>query len=542
MHILRLLSSVLIALCLAALAWWILSVYTPVASIDIPDVTTRFSGENAMQYLHVLTHQYRGRIVGSEQGFASAEYVAGIFRSFGLQIETQDFREAGTSSPDGSVRGWYEGRNVLGILPGQGTGIVVLTAHRDCVPEAPEGAYDNGSGTAVVMELARVMSGGGPHRYTHVFAALDGEEAGLAGARALMYDRPDMLSDIRLMINLDMVGLNGTQGLGVTHTQYLPPKTRSLVASHFGNPYYRLFQAPAGRGSDAQLFVWRGLPTLDFFDQLQSGTRYGHHSAEDTYEQITPDSIQLAGRIVERLILEGDAIGAFTPAAGLMVSNQSGVLSAWRYRLGGLLILSICALPFVFRFHRTVKFSRPTWILAAYVFIVGMLTAISGHWSGSAAFFIFPFLGTTAILILFAFAVRRDKIVNPRLGHLLVAATPALLFAGTWQLIGFWSLGFWTAAIAYIPAVLLTWKAGWAWRLMDVLITLPMVLVTWLIGAGAWLMAPLHAFPSNKLPSFASLYTAAALIGIWAIFGRRPSGRLYREAINSQNSDYGLNP
>ena len=115
---------------------------------------------------------------------------------------------------DLSTFGWFRGRNVIGISPGTEKGTILFTGHRDAVPKAPEGAYDDGSGTAAVMELARVLSPG-LHRYTYVFAALDGEEVGLAGARVLMNRRIPELKDIRLSINLDPSGRR-------SHSMYLP--------------------------------------------------------------------------------------------------------------------------------------------------------------------------------------------------------------------------------------------------------------------------------------------------------------------------------
>jgi hypothetical protein len=70
----------------------ILSVYTPISKAQkTPAVTVRFSGEQAIQRFDSLTQQFKGRIVGSRQGFAAAEYIAQVFRSYGLNAEMQDF-------------------------------------------------------------------------------------------------------------------------------------------------------------------------------------------------------------------------------------------------------------------------------------------------------------------------------------------------------------------------------------------------------------------------------------------------------------------
>ncbi len=521
MQIRRLFLSVFLTLCAASLAWWILSVYDPEVPVqNLPDVSMRFSGKQAMQQLHVLTHQFKNRVVGSPQGFAAADYVADQFRLFGLEVETQDYHEVGLRA-DNTGWGWYKGQNVIGILLGQEAGTVVLTAHRDCVPEAPEGAYDNGSGTAAVLELARVMAESGPHRYTYVFAALDGEEYGLTGSRVLMNNRPAELKDVRLMINLDMVGLKGIQAIGITHTQYLSPETRALVASDFDIPYYDLFQFPAGRGTDALLYAWRGLPTLDFYDMTAPGIRGKYHSTEDTYDQISAESIQLAGRTAERLIRRGDTTGAFTRSQGLVASNSDGILLPWRYRLGGACILAALMIPILFCLCPLSGSARPVGIMVILVLLALVLTAASAQWTGGFFFIALPILGTIAFVTLQAVATRRSLSSAPGLGRLILSAAPSLLFAGTWLLTGLWPLGLWVATLAYLPAVLVAWKPGWGWRVFDVFLILPVVLGTWLIGVGSWILAPLHAFPPTKLPLFSALYLTVTLIGIWGIFGRR---------------------
>jgi hypothetical protein len=519
MRIGRLVLAVCLTVGFAFLALWFLSSYVPVSSPEkTPAVATRFDGKQAMRRLDSLTHQFKGRVVGSAQGFAAADYVASQFRTYGLKVEAQDFREAG--AVDRFESGWYRGRNIIGVLPGWGKGTVVVTAHRDCVPSAPEGAYDNGSGTSVVLELARVLATGGPHRYTYAFAALDGEEIGLAGARFLMNHRPEALKDIRLMINLDEVGLREADLRAVWYSQYLSTGARALAETHFKIPHYELFQIPMGRGSDALLYTWRGIPALDIFEASSKKSGQNHNAA-DTYDQISAGSIQKVGRDLEQLILQGDELDAFAPAPGLVPSNEFGVLPFWRYLAGGVCILIVLAVPLLFRLRFLGSGGRPGWVMAFFALLAGILTALSTLWSGSAAFIALPLLGTLALLILEAVALRLGKIPDSRIGRFIVAAVPSSLFAGTWLLTGLWPLGLWMAAPAYLSAAFLTWKTGWGWRVLDIILLLPSLLLTSCIAMAAWIMAPLHMFPPGKLPIFTALYAAAALAGIWGIFGRR---------------------
>jgi hypothetical protein len=518
----RLLLAAFLTVCLSVLACWILSVREPVAPArNVPRVPALFDGSQAMHQLDLLTHRFKGRVAGSAQGFAAANYIAGQFRAYGLKVEVQDFREVGYMF-DRAQWGWYPGQNVIGILQGQAKGAVVLTAHRDCVAKAPEGAYDNGSGTAVLLELARVLAAGEPHRYTYVFIATDGEELGMSGSRALMNKRPSALQDIRLMINMDMLGIKGNPQLGVSHTQFLPPETRALVATSLHIPKYNLLQFPMGRGTDAQIYVLRGLPTLDIREFLQAFTKAETHNARDTYDRISTDSIQKAGRTVEQLIREGDAMGVFVPSEGVVASNQSGILLPWRYRLGGACIFLALVLPLLFHLRPINGGYRPVKVMAVLILFVGVLTYLSAFWSGSLIFAALPFWGIIAFVVLQIVVICRAKGEDDGLGRLLVSAAPSLLFAGTWGLTGLWPLGFVLAVLAYFPAVLVTWKTGWRWRLFDIALTMPMFLLTFPIALIACLSAPLRFFPPAKLPFFAALYFAITLIGIWGIFGHRP--------------------
>jgi hypothetical protein len=105
--------------------------------------------------------------------------------------------------------------NVIGDLPGFGEGargVVLLTAHLDSVnlaggPSAPApGADDNGSGSAGVLEMARVLAGR-PWRHDLRVLLFGGEEQGLHGSRQYVAGLPaPERTRIRAVLNLDMVG------------------------------------------------------------------------------------------------------------------------------------------------------------------------------------------------------------------------------------------------------------------------------------------------------------------------------------------------
>ncbi len=112
--------------------------------------------------------------------------------------------------------------NLIGRLPGQrpetGTkpGAVLLVAHWDhfgvcAAPPAKDlicnGAVDNASGLAVLIELARRLSDGPMHDRDIYFLATTGEEWGLLGARAFAADPPIPLSSIVAAFNVDSIAI-----------------------------------------------------------------------------------------------------------------------------------------------------------------------------------------------------------------------------------------------------------------------------------------------------------------------------------------------
>ena len=98
----------------------------------------------------------------------------------------QYFRFPQTRSKPPIVDAGYQSQNVCGYLPGETDTMIVFTAHYEHLGMNGDtifyGAHDNASGTAAVMDLARMASLRHGH-YTYVFLLFGGEESGLVGSR-----------------------------------------------------------------------------------------------------------------------------------------------------------------------------------------------------------------------------------------------------------------------------------------------------------------------------------------------------------------------
>jgi hypothetical protein len=134
---------------------------------------------------------------------AAAVWMYDVFASYGLQVEFFEHEQSGLR------------KNVIATLPGEvnPARVVYLTGHFDSTSEYPyvsaPGADDDGSGTAALLEAARVLS---QHRFrrTIKFAAFNGEEQGLVGSSQYVEHIHGQGENVMGCVNLDMIAYRGT--------------------------------------------------------------------------------------------------------------------------------------------------------------------------------------------------------------------------------------------------------------------------------------------------------------------------------------------
>jgi Peptidase family M28/PDZ domain/PA domain len=192
-------------------------------------------------------------------------------------------------------------RNVVAVLPGSDPALagetVVIGAHYDhlgwggrhsLAPDSAgqihNGADDNASGTAALLEIARAAAASrAAFPRTLVFAAFAGEELGLLGSQYYVAHPVRPLEQTVAMVNLDMVGRpNGrilVSGLDTT-----PSFDADLKAAGKGLSLdVRAFREGAGVGaSDDTSFVLRHIPSVAFF----SGFHADYHRPSDDWDRI----------------------------------------------------------------------------------------------------------------------------------------------------------------------------------------------------------------------------------------------------------------
>ena len=191
--------------------------------------------------------------------------------------------------------------NVLAFLPGSDPRkteeILVIGAHRDHFGRQAgllfPGADDNASGTAVILEVARVMAQAGPKvQRTILFVSFSGEEQGLVGSR-LYIQRPVVpISSTKAMINIDHAGIgNGRLTIGVTGLE----KTVALEAGQTTGLTDKLDVYGFFPGGDHVPFKEAGVPTVTV---VSGGVHPHFHQPSDTADTINPEILQAVARYV----------------------------------------------------------------------------------------------------------------------------------------------------------------------------------------------------------------------------------------------------
>jgi carboxypeptidase Q len=176
--------------------------------------------------------------------------------------------------------------------PGQ---VVILGAHLDSW-DLGTGVTDNGTGSMVVLEAARVIaqSGLNPKR-TIRFILFSGEEQGLLGSRAYAEAHAKEAGGIQAVLVLDN-GTGAITGQALQGRKDLEGLWRQLLAPVASLDADSVREA-SKMGTDHLSFLPYGVPSFNF-DQLTRGYNHTHHSQSDTYDKAVPEDLKQAAAVM----------------------------------------------------------------------------------------------------------------------------------------------------------------------------------------------------------------------------------------------------
>jgi peptidase M28-like protein len=195
--------------------------------------------------------------------------------------------------------------NILALWPGSDPALreetIILGAHHDHFGIQAglvfPGADDNASGTAVVLEIARVLAttGSRPKR-SLLFLSFAGEEQGLLGSRFYVAHPRYPLSATKAMINVDHAGVgNGHIIVGIAKLEKAAAQAAAEKVAAGGKlELYGLFP-----GGDHVPFAEAGLPTAAI---VTAGSHPDFHQPTDTPGKIKPELLALIARYTLALV------------------------------------------------------------------------------------------------------------------------------------------------------------------------------------------------------------------------------------------------
>lgn len=273
------------------------------------------------------------RITGTPNEEEATLRLAGELEDIGYQVEVMHFdaEVQGIEVPLGTLHA------IVGTLPGtnQTDRWLAWGGHYDSVATTIEGAYDNGSGVALALELARMLQDVETDR-TRAVLLFSGEEQGMLASTAYVswYEQQDDF-EIELFVGLDMVGIA------------YPAPGRPLAffsGAAFGFDFVRLaqdvawdllglpddhesvtFTAENKRNSDEAQFERAGIATMRLAGLQTAGAYWGYHKVNDTMDTIHqmtggPEHFQAGlentAAMAYAMVLALDRTGVPEPAVG----------------------------------------------------------------------------------------------------------------------------------------------------------------------------------------------------------------------------------
>lgn len=245
------------------------------------------------------------------------------------------------------------GHNVVGYIDNGAANTVIIGAHYDhlgygedhnslytgTTPQIHNGADDNASGTAALIELGKLLKGASFKNNNYLLISFSGEELGLFGSKYFAEHPTVSLSNINYMVNMDMVGRlsDSTHGLSIGGYGTSPAWGELMKEK---DDYFTIKFDSSGTGpSDHTSFYRKDIPVLFFF----TGVHSDYHKPTDDADKINYSGELKVIRYVYNLIGAADTRGklAFSKTREAQTSAKSsfkvtlGIMPDYTFSGGG---------------------------------------------------------------------------------------------------------------------------------------------------------------------------------------------------------------
>jgi len=274
---------------------------------------------------YLASDELEGRFPGTNGEDLAADFIADKFNEYGLSkignSYFQNFSFTLPSSPHEDVKfnqenNKIEAKNVVGLIDNKKETTIIIGAHYDHIGyggqysldrginEIHNGADDNASGTAMLLNLVKKLSKRNNSNSNYLFIGFSAEELGLLGSRYFVNSNLYDEGKYNMMINLDMVGrLNEKKELSV-----FGAGTSSIFRQVLNslNGSFNLNIINDGTGpSDHTSFYNKDLPVLFF----HTGSHENYHRPSDDVELINYEGIHEISNYIVNVIGEIETYG-----------------------------------------------------------------------------------------------------------------------------------------------------------------------------------------------------------------------------------------
>lgn len=279
--------------------------------------------------VYLASDSLQGRETGTSYELLAADYIAKRMKESGLSpkgnegtyFQTFSFKQSSDPHTEAAFTdeqgdGFLTGTNVIGFIDNGAKTTVVIGAHYDHLGMGGEGslyrdgdaihngADDNASGVAVMLELAYRIKTSDLKGQNYLFMAFSGEEMGLLGSNYFTKNATIDLSTVSYMINMDMVGrLNDESVLAINGVGTSPRWNQIINAT---NKDFKLATTDSGVGpSDHTSFYLNDIPVLHFF----TGQHEDYHKPGDDANKLNYKGMQQIADYIYRITRESDNAG-----------------------------------------------------------------------------------------------------------------------------------------------------------------------------------------------------------------------------------------
>lgn len=277
---------------------------------DTPKLTGEppsFDAARAAADMRTIVEDFPGRTAGSDPDNRAAIWIEQQFKQAGLDTHIESFVTT-INGEDIAVQ------NVWGLSRGETRGTILLMANRDVPPLATQGANDNASGVAALLELARDFSVTA-HDHSLIFLCTSGDAYGAVGARQFVQEHET--DDLYAAIALRRVATRDSTGIGLdgwsTADKVAPPwlwllappaaraaANEDVLLPTVAGQIVRL-AVPTSSGSQGP-FVAAGVPALTVYAAGEDVP-----AQNDTLDTVSLETMAEIGATVQTMVTAVDA-------------------------------------------------------------------------------------------------------------------------------------------------------------------------------------------------------------------------------------------